>query len=454
MRVATLRPKDPHLLIKPDEETAYIVLRNWLIVWVVLANAGFALMYFIGSPPRSAEIVLFGVAGLIVRDRAYIIQLIAFLILTAYSVLSFIAGLFNLSITSLRHSVVFLFELDVTRSIEYIVGSVLLCALTVAAAMMMRRSTSFRDTKSTFVAVAAVGFFAFVDLLVGQGMQGHYNRSATSTTQFTSAVSQAVTVPEGKPLERNLVIVVVESLGLPVHNAEMKGLLFNRFQAEDVVARFDVSQGTTSFFNSTTSGEIRELCGRWDEYFDLVDRFDPTCLPAQLAEQGVYTSAYHSFSGEFFERTKWYPNVGFENVLFRDDLIANGADSCGGVFPGACDRDIPRQIAEQLGRSDQPQFIYWLTVNSHLPVPLENNLEADDCERISIRIAKDFPMICRQFAIWDSIDRSLVHEITADDFPASDILIVGDHMPPYFDRYNRSQFAPDRVPWIFLKWRK
>ena len=44
-------------------------------------------------------------------------------------------------------------------------------------------------------------------------------------------------------------------------------------------------------------------------------------------------------------------------------------------------------------------------------------------------------------------------EITAKDFPEADILIVGDHMPPYFDRYHRSQFDPENVPWIYLKYK-
>jgi hypothetical protein len=26
-------------------------------------------------------------------------------------------------------------------------------------------------------------------------------------------------------------------------------------------------------------------------------------------------------------------------------------------------------------------------------------------------------------------------------------------MPPYFDRYDRRQFAPDRVPWLLLRWK-
>jgi hypothetical protein len=88
-----------------------------------------------------------------------------------------------------------------------------------------------------------------------------------------------------------------------------------------------------------------------------------------------------------------------------------------------------------------------------LPVPPGRNLDVDHCERISARLAADYPMICRQFAIWDALDAALVREITAPDFPPTDILIVGDHMPPYFDRYDRRQFAPDRVPWLLLRWK-
>ena len=81
------------------------------------------------------------------------------------------------------------------------------------------------------------------------------------------------------------------------------------------------------------------------------------------------------------------------------------------------------------------------------------NLDVDNCETHSAVLAADFPMICRQFALWNQMDDAIIREITAKDFPESDILIVGDHMPPYYDRHHRSQFAPDQVPWILLKWK-
>ncbi|MBD2842449.1 sulfatase-like hydrolase/transferase [Erythrobacter rubeus] len=436
--------------VQPGEWRAFA---NWLLVWVVFANGGFALMYFVGSPPRFPEIIAFAAVGLLLRDQRYLLQCAGFLVVMTYSVLSFIAGLFNLSIVSLTYSLSFLIELDVTESKEYMLGGGLLLFLVMAALRRMREKTNFQDLRITILTVCLAGAFALFDFQLSMGMRGHYNRAASAETPFTSALIQSGIVPETGPLERNLLVVMVESLGLPVENEEMKRLLFLRYDSEAVRSRFEVTTGETTYFSSTTAGEIRELCSRWGEYHSLVDQGDSTCLPARLASHGVETTAYHSFDGEFFDRSSWYPNVGFENSYFRKDLLKRGSRPCGGVFPGVCDRDVPSELAQRLKSSDTPQFIYWLTVNSHLPVPLQNNLGVDDCHRVSTILAEQYPMICRQFAIWDAIDEAIIREASALDFPPTDILIVGDHMPPYFDRQNRRQFAPDRVPWILLKWR-
>ncbi len=437
-------------IAKPREWSA---LQNWLLVWVVFANAGFALTYLFGSPPRYPEILIFGVVGLLVRNRAYLLQCCAFIAVMGYSVLSFIAGLFNLAIVSLAHSLVFFAELDVGQSLEYILGGIVLTGLMAGACIAMRRPTAFQSNAMTILAASAVLALAVFDLYMGMGMRGHYNRVANEDTPFASAISQSGAAPLSGPIDRHLVVVMVESLGVPEDNEEMNSLLFARYDADDISSRFDIERGTTTYYSSTTSGEIRELCGRWGEYFELTTKRDETCLPARLARVGVETTAYHSFKATFFDRHLWYPNIGFQKTSFREDLVEQGAARCGGVFPGACDRDVPAQIAEHLKRAEKPQFLYWLTLNSHLPVPIGGNLEVENCERVSDKLARDYPMICRQFAIWDAIDEALVAQIVQDDFPPTDILIVGDHMPPYFDRHNRTQFAADRVPWLLLKWR-
>jgi hypothetical protein len=440
-------------LFRPVERDEWIKLGNWLLVWVVIANAGFALMWLIGAPPRWPEIMFIGATGLVVRERARWVQFAAFCVAMVWSVLGFLAGLFNLGMGSLLHSVKFFIELDPAQSSEYLIGAGAIAALIVCAGMALRRPQYFRDTRLVLLAMIAVLALAGFDKWMGYGMRGHYKRAPVAGAPFTSAVGQSGFGASGVAAQRNLLVVMVESMGQPVGNAEMQRLLFARYREPAVTARFELSNGTTTYYNSTTAGEVRELCNRWGDYYDLLDRADGGCLPARLRKAGYETSAYHSFTGGFFDRDKWYPNIGFDRRVFAEDLVGQGLRECGGVFAGACDRDVPPLLAAQLKQGKQPQFVYWLTLNSHLPVPPGLNLEVDKCERVSATLAAEYPMICRQFAIWDAIDAALIKEITAADFPPTDILIVGDHMPPYFDRHHRSQFAPDRVPWLMLRWK-
>ncbi len=444
----------PQLGAIPREE--WRQLANWLLVWVLIANAGFMLMWIIGAPPRHFAILVTGTIGLIVRNQRTAIRIAAFIGAMGYSLISFLSGLFNLSITSMLYSVKFFLELDPAQSREYMLGAGIVAVLIGFACFIMRRKQGFSTTPALLAAIAAVCTLSLTDYAVGQGMRGHYFRDDAGAAAFTSAVSQ--TGFDAQPAvasapKRHLMIVMVESLGQPVGNKTMDALLFARYRNPAVADRFTLSQGTTTYFNSTTAGEVRELCGRRGEYYDLVDRADPSCLPARLKARGFETTAYHSFDGAFFDRDSWYPNIGFDTRQFADDLSAQGLRPCGGVFPGVCDRDVPSVLAQKLKQAEKPQFIYWLTVNSHLPVPPGLNLDVERCNRLWPQLASDFPMICRQFAIWDGIDAALIDQITAADFPPTDILIVGDHMPPFFDRHHRRQFAPDRVPWLLLRWR-
>ena len=239
------------------QESEWRALINWLAVWIILANAAFSLMYFIGSPPRMSEIISFAAVGLIVRRQRYPIQVIAFILTTIYSVLSFIAGLFNLAIGSIFYSVGFLVELDFAQSTEYLVGSAVVIVLVCISCALLRRPTDFRDLRMTLLAVLATVLMVLVDLYFGQGMRGHYNRVATADTPFSSAIEQSGAMPVSGLLERNLVVVMVESLGVPVDNEEMRNLLFARYLAGGVRGRFEVSRGSSTYYSSTTSGEIR-----------------------------------------------------------------------------------------------------------------------------------------------------------------------------------------------------
>lgn len=428
-------------------------LLNWSLIWIGLANIPFMAMWFVGAPPRYFEIAMAGFVGLIVKRMPRIIQWIAFASVVAYSILSFVAGLFNLGMSSLLYSIQFLAEIKPSNSLEYITAGIVIVAILVASWFLLKRDTNFARPLHILAGGAMIFGLVGADFAMGQGMRGHYFREAPAGATFESAVEKTGLAgrADGK---RHLVLIMVESLGVPRDNQAMSDKLFAYYQNSAIQARYDVSQGTSLYYNSTTSGEFREMCGRWGDYYELLDANAAAklnCLPAMLAEKGYATHAMHSFKGAFFKRAEWYPNIGFETQEFWSDLQKKGAEWCGGVFAGACDRQIPKLLAENLKQAEKPTFLYWLTLNAHLPVPTGLNLNVDDCSKVSPELAKEYPMICRQFAIFDDIDKALVQEITASDFPEADILLVGDHMPPYFDRHNRSQFDPERVPWLYLK---
>jgi len=425
---------------------------NWALIWIVLANIPFMAMWFVGAPPRAITIAIAGFTGLIVKRMPRVVQWIAFTGVMVYSLLSFVSGLFNLTLSSLVYSLQFFVELKPSSSFEYLAAGAVILAIMIASWFLLKRDTNFAKPLHILLGGALIFALVGADVTMGKGMRGHYFRAAPAGANFESAVEKTgfAARADGK---RHLVLIMVESLGVPKDNQAMSDKLFAYYKNSAIQARYDVSRGTNLYYNSTTAGEIREMCGRWGDYYDLVDVKDETCLPAQLAQKGYATHAIHSFKGEFFKRATWYPNIGFQSQEFWKDLEKRGAEWCGGVFAGACDRQVPALLAENLKKAKQPTFLYWLTLNAHLPVPTGSNLNADNCQRVSPELAKTFPMICRQFAIFDDIDKALVREITASDFPEADILLVGDHMPPFYDRHNRSQFDPERVPWLYLKYK-
>ncbi|MEO9461709.1 MAG: sulfatase-like hydrolase/transferase [Marinomonas sp.] len=432
----------------------WAALRNWALVWVVLANIAFAPMWFIGAPPRHTEIVIAGIIGLLVRSKPAWLQMVAFAGVMTFSVLGFIAGIFNLSLMSLLSSLQFLMEIKPAQSLEYIAGAGLILCVFVGAWFAIRRPSNFTNWRMTLIAAAATLSVALLDLWMGQGMRGHYQQAPAAGAPFESAMLASGAERNAIAGNRNLVIIIVESMGVPVSNKEMQGLLFKGLDTPAMEKRFASSRGTSLYYHSTTAAEVRELCGRWGDYHEILEAGgDSSCLPARMKKSGYQTHAMHSFEGFFFDREDWYPGLGFDTQRFSKDLQAAGAEFCGGVFAGACDRDIPAQLAQQLKSQTGPQLVYWLTLNSHLPVPEGGNLELEQCTEFSPELADEFPMICRQFMLWSQLETALVKEITAADLPPTDFLLVGDHMPPYFQRTHRRQFAPDRVPYLYLQWR-
>lgn len=249
--------------------------------------------------------------------------------------------------------------------------------------------------------------------------------------------------------KKNLVLVLVESMGLPLNSEFSHDFFYPIASDPEMKKLYDVKVGTVPYSGSTIYGELRELCGvRLTGYSE---QGYPQCLPALLRPLGYESIAFHGFTHQFYNRNRWYPKLQFDQALFAEDLRKQGLNSkCGSVaFEGLCDAEIAKLIHQKLLETKKPQFLYWLTLNSHLPLGKVNPGNSQfDCQ--SHLETRSDPDICTQ-SQWIRIVLDSVAQIARDPaLPPTEFVIVGDHPSPFFDLKEKGLYSSDRVPWIVL----
>lgn len=441
---------EPPTGFMPRDDGNRAAFLNWLLCWLVLPNLPFFPITVMGGPARYPEILLSGAVGLIARWANYPARALLFVLLMAYMVVLFIGHMFNMAPVVIMSLAGLLLDIKPTVSPEYLIGAVLLLTTCGFGIWRLAKPTRFTGLGLFFCALAITGALAGADELRSRENATAYDRVASVASPFSSATEQTdlLTLADGRT---NLMIVVVEAMGLP-NDPALARRLDAIWTRPELAGRFEITRGSTTFYGSTTSGELRELCQRWGDYRDI-EVPQPDCLPAILARRGYETHAYHAFAPTFFERQRWYPLIGFEHTSFGETLERRGAGHCPNVFPGACDRDIPALIADDLARSNGPQFVYWLTLNSHLPVVANRELQTENCRQFGSGLDDDFPLVCRLFAIWDGSAEALARMVARPGFPPTNILVVGDHMPPFTQQTSRLLFDAENVPWFLLRYR-
>lgn len=419
---------------------------RWTFYWLLLPNLVIILMWPIGGPPMRAPLILFGILAVGISQLPWAVaRTTGLAALMLWQLVIYLASMFSIPTLNFGMFVQFLLDIRPMRAPEYVVGGLIFAALFAVTLAKAPRVARFGHRMQFTWAALAVFLFGQADWLVTARSSESY--STRADMPFSSAVRQARLAPG--PAQRHVVVIVVEALGLPTAPEE-KRLFEAAWHRPEWRRRYDLRAGRTPFFGSTTSGELRELCGQWSDHV----RFDfagADCLPERFREAGYATTAMHTFNGGLFNRTDWYPKLAFDTVEFAGDLQRHGAGQCDGVFPGACDTDVPAIIGRRLAAAERPQFVYWLTLNSHLPVVVDDD---GDCDVGSAAWRTDFPRVCRMFEEHAKLAAAIDRMIMAPGLPPTDVLIVGDHKPPFFDRGSRTHFDASHVPWIYLRSRQ
>lgn len=256
----------------------------------------------------------------------------------------------------------------------------------------------------------------------------------------------------GRPLNLpNVVLILVESWGKPL-SRDFDESLVQPYLSDGVKTKYTVSMGTVGFYGPTVAGEARELCGS-TMGFQIVRATSAqlkSCLPAKFRDMNYHTTAIHGFTGGMFQRQDWYARAGFEERWFREGLVQEGLSLCIGAFPGVCDAEVAGWIGRRvLTRADSPQFVYWVTLNSHLPVPLPNDVKnPPSCSRTLL--ANLDATLCSWYQLVFNVHRSIAELAAAPSARPTIFIVVGDHAPPFSSDDRRSQFSRSVVPYIVL----
>ena len=144
-----------------------------------------------------------------------------------------------------------------------------------------------------------------------------------------------------------------------------------------------MSSGTTTYYGSTTAGELRELCDSREPYDRIIGGLRQLeCLPQLMAARGYRTIAMHGFTGKVLRARAVVSATRLRTADLRgEDILDSTRRECGGPFRGPCDIDLIPAIGRELRNATQPTFFYWLTLSTHVPIAPREGTPQLDCGR-------------------------------------------------------------------------
>lgn len=411
-----------------------------------LSFATLASIIDIGLPPRTSAIILYGVVALSARRVPMALAWLLFAVVLAFDLVWTISLMFGLAPTELMTALDHARRIDLFASPLYVGLLIAIGVTSIACLGLLRRRHDLLQGSARMLVVAVV-LAAAVDILSNTSAHFHFNTMFGPGQPLTAAADVSGFNAAAGAGGRNVVVVVVESFGY-LRDPAARRRIAAPLEAPAIADRYDVTSGHSGYFGSTTAGEMRELCGTRESYLSIDATAGTRCLPSKLQRAGYATLAFHGFFGEMFSRRAWYPQIGFDKALFGEELRPRVVRRCGNAFRGVCDADLAPLITAEVARMKGPRFIYWLTLNTHIPVsPGEAKIDFG-CRGNEHGFG--VPQVCHMAELWHELFASVAKLALDPAIAPAEILIVGDHAPPLWSKRGRGQFVPGEVAWYRL----
>ena len=237
-------------------------------------------------------------------------------------------------------------------------------------------------------------------------------------------------------------LILVESWGEP------KDIREKEFQLKSLqAAGINFSVNTTiSTSGSTVAAEMRELC-RLNNKSVVIEPNSAVfkdCLPNRAKALGYATYSIHAASGGMYDRLDWYPKIGFEHSEFFGSIPDQGIRKCNSM-PGFCDVDMISHVFTKI-KNEKKIFYYWLTLNSHFPYDERDIfIPSSICTRVGlVQNSQRCRYFLSQQQFFDALSEYI--KMHKQELLGTQVIIVGDHNPPFFRELDRVSFSESEVP--------
>ncbi|MDZ4349355.1 MAG: sulfatase-like hydrolase/transferase, partial [Xanthomonadaceae bacterium] len=278
------------------------------------------------------------------------------------------------------------------------------------------------------------------------------DRTAVAAESATQSLRHQVSM--GNQPAGRVFLIVVESLGI-WRDRELDALQLGPILELGNEREWSVRTGSVPFAGSTVPAELRELCAIRLLTVQPSSKEIPSerCLPAEMNRMGYETLVAHGFLGATFGRRSWYPSLGFDGIWFAPEILrrAKSPKRCGIAFNGLCDDVVwDVLVSHVVSRPEARHFVYWLTLSAHLPVEYRNGQETSDLCNAHAS-TRDNEALCGLLlwhrALFENIADTLKTQLSDD----VQVIVVGDHSPPFLERSSRELFEQSRVPFVEIR---
>jgi hypothetical protein len=421
-----------------------------LLAGLVLPNVlSFATLFHvidIGLPPRPYSILLYLILTVSARRIPFALTVALFAAVLAEDLICTLSLMFGLAPVELFTAIRFATRIRFFDSPLYtMLFAILLLNSAIILRLLQDRARLLKG--NLVVLVGATLAFLVVDYASNTSPYFSFGSwLGRNQPVVTAGETSGFDLVAGKS-GRSVVVVVVESLGY-LNNSRAREMISSPLNNPAIQQRYVVTSGHSGYYGSTTAGEMRELCDTRTPYQELTKDIAAKCLPAQLHRKGYATLAFHGFSGKMFDRTDWYPALNFDKTTFGESLLPKVKRTCGSAFRGPCDADVADIIADEAAKTKKPNFIYWVTLNTHIPVAPGDAQTDFNCANDSTIFPR--PGVCRMGELWHDLFGGIAKLALNPAIGPAEILVVGDHAPPLWSRAGREMFMPGQVAWYRL----